>query len=225
MQQQLQPQFLSDNGMTEKLLHKRGTLVLSDATITGKNDLLDMLHLPEKEAFWRNKPTGLSQVNGFPCRSSAEDSIENRRACLTYLAQMLNIPSTHGLEDVQSNRTLLTVDFLGIRKISGTTDVAILESVNITNYCIRNNIETLFELKKPANLQRQDNTPQAVGEHFAASYLNMDHPVVSVLTDLNLSWTFYWFARSEDDSRVALYNLYLEGDEAATEAQYILDSL
>jgi hypothetical protein len=70
----------------------------------------------------------------------------------------------------------------------------------------------------------KDHTPQAVGEHFAASYLNSDHPVVSVLTDLNNSWTFFWFASTEDNLGVALYKMLLDSNNAACEAKYIMDS-
>lgn len=80
------------------------------------------------------------------------------------------------------------------RKISGTTDGTIAKLEHVRNAAIRNNIETLLELKTPENMRKRNHTPKTIGEHFAASYLNPDHAVVLVLTDLNTKWTFFWFA-------------------------------
>ena len=212
----------------EDYMQKRKTIVLNEATMTGKQDLLDMIQLPERGASWESKPDGLSRIDTFNWLTCDEDHKDNQCAYMAYLNQKLNVPETHSLVDTQSQRTLLTVTFLQeseeSRKIRGTTDVAIVTLQSSTNKTIRNNIETQFELKKPEKLRTKDHTPQVVGEHFAASYLNRHHPVVSVLTDLNNSWTFYWFARS-DDGEMALFKLYLTGEAAATEAIYILDSL
>jgi hypothetical protein len=124
---------------------------------------------------------------------------------------------------------LLTVDmfqgFAEEQKISGTTDVIITKSENVLNDSIRGNIEALFEIKTPKVLPTKDHGAQIVVEHFAASYLNHDHPVVSVLTDLVDSWTFLWFALNELQSKVNLLKLRLSGESAASEAKYLLDSL
>ena len=111
------------------------------------------------------------------------------------------------------------------RKVSGTTDVVIAKSEDIRNDCVRNNIETLIELTKPNNMVSKDHCPQTIIEHVTASYLNPEHAVVSVLTDLGQNWIFFWFAPSEDDEVMCLYKLTLDGDEAPSEAKYILDSL
>ena len=226
----LSNQFGSLDVTLNALLAKDKTIVLSSATDEGKTELLNMLHLQEIGAEWPNKPVRLTHVDGFKWNISDEDSLENRQAYMAYLNKTIALPTTRrGLIDVHSKKGLLTVDFRigNIRKIKGTTDVAIMANSNIENESFKNNIEILFELKKPPNLDGgKDHTPQAVGEHLAASFLNGDHPVVSVLTDLNNHWTFYWFARRNgDDYKVALYKLCLKGDEAVTEAKYILDSL
>lgn len=229
-----QPQFFEKvkaglELMAEDYLMKKRTIVLSEATGSAKNDLMDMLGLPEKGCSWLKRPALLKRVNGFSWLDSDEDSEENRTAYIAYLKRILHIPEHYALADAQPNRALLTVELLreiqDSRRISGTTDVAIAKSEHVRNEAIRNNIETLLELKKPKNLRKKDHAPQMVGEHFAASYLNPKSPVVSVLTDLNKSWTFRWFAREDDNSDVALYKLYLDGDEAAAEAKYLLDSL
>jgi len=111
------------------------------------------------------------------------------------------------------------------RKFNGTTDVAIVESCNVDNDAIRNTIETLLEVKSPQNIRKNDYCPQTAYKHFAVAYLNPNHAVVSVLTDLDQSWTFFWFATREDDPVMALNKHVLKGEGAASEAKYLLESI
>ena len=214
--------------MAEDYLSKKRTIVLSEATSAAKNDLMDMLDLPEKGASWPNKPI-LQHIDGFSWLKGDEDCIENRTAYMDYLNNLLQIPTHYALADAQPNKKLLSVELLRqmpeSRKVSGTTDVAIAKSEHVHNNAVRNNIETLFELKTPKNMRKKDHTPQTIGEHFAASYLNPEHAVVSVLTDLNQQWTFFWFARRNDASKMALFKLCLSGGEATMHAKYLLDSI
>ena len=113
-----------------------------------------------------------------------------------------------------------------MRKISGTTDVVIAEIRNIRNDTLRNSVHALMELKKPENMSRTDHNPQVVCEHLAASYLNPTRTMVSVLTDLNGFWTFYWYAENEDGPGVALHKLTLNCEErAAGQAKYLLEGM
>ena len=171
----LSNQFGSLAVTVNALLAKDKTIVLSSATDEGKTELLNMLHLQEIGAEWPNKPVRLTHVDGFKWNISDEDSLENRQAYMAYLNKTIALPTTRSLIDVHSKSGLLTVNFrIGdIRKIKGTTDVAIMANSNIENESFKNNIEILFELKKPPNLDGgKDHTPQAVGEHLAASFLN-----------------------------------------------------
>jgi hypothetical protein len=220
--------------MVNDYLAKKSTIVLSETSRATKNDLIEMLGLAEKGASWSGKPAVLPHIDGFSWRKGPEDSTENRKAYMAYLEEMLQIPAHYALADVQPNRTLLQVELFRelpeTRNISGTTDVVIAKAQHICNQAIRNNIETLLELKEPQNLQQKDHTPQMIGEHIGASYLNRHHAVVSVLTDLNRAWTFCWFARGLGDSddsnqQMALYRLCLDGGQAAADAKYLLDSL
>lgn len=89
-----------------------------------------------------------------------------------------------------------------------------------------NNIEALLKLKTPKDMKRKDHSPQAIGEHFVASYLNPNHAVVLVLTDVNTRWIFFRYALGDDDdARMALHKLDLNSDEATAEAKYLLDSV
>jgi hypothetical protein len=208
---------------------KKRTIVLSEATSSAKDGLLDMLKVPETGASWPKKPAILGEFPGFEWLTSNEDSPENRTAYMLHLTTHVRLPADYLMGDVQPKRALLNVELRGIEEsqsIKGTTDVVIAESKNIQNDAVRNSVEALLELKKPKNLQNKDHNPQTICEHLAASYLNRKHGVVSVLTDLNRSWTFYWYAENKGGSGVALYKLKLKDEgEPARLAKYILESL
>lgn len=210
---------------------KTRTIVLSEATSLGKEFLLEMMDLPEDGVSWRSKPSSstLGEIPCFDWRPSSEDSLENRTAYMTHLQNHVQMPAGYSIADVHRKRGLLNVEFKGtetVRRISGTTDVVIARTVHVANDAMRHNIEALFELKKPQSIQTKDHSAQVVCEHLAASYLSRRHAVVSVLTDLNLFWVFYWFAEQNDDSRVALCKLKLEANnEAARLAKYLVESL
>ncbi len=211
-------------------LGKKRTIILSDATDSAKNVLMGLLGVPEKGAPWPNKQAFLEtvgEVDGFTWLDEPEDSDKNRAAYINHLTGLLSLPKNYSLKDVKPNKTLLTVEIpeLENQKISGTTDVVIAKSSDIENDAIRHSIEVLLELKKPENVQKRDHTPQTVGEHVAASYLNRTRAVVAVLTDLNNSWTFFWFARLQEGPGVALYKLKISGKKATGVAKYMLDSL
>jgi hypothetical protein len=251
--------------MVKDYLAKKGTTIeLSDASVAAKDDLMEMLDLVEKGANWLEKKPAAAAVlpapppiDGFSWLPGPEDCMENRTAYMAYLQDILQIPAQYALADVQPNKMLLTVElFRGempkTRKISGTTDVVIAKIQHVHNKAIRHNIEILLQVKKPHNMEHQQqqqknddgHTPQMIGQHFAASYLNRYHAVVSVWTDLNQNWTFCWFAaaaaaaaarddseddddakQNQDQQRMALYKLRLTGEQAAADAKYLLDSL
>ena len=234
-QQQIPSETLAAIGaMANDYLEKKGTIVLSHATSSEKNDLLDMLELVEEGASWPVKPDP-ARIPAFPpfqWLRGDEDTRENRTAYMVHLQQYLHLPDGFALADAQPDRSSLSVDLPGTekrRRISGTTSVVVARISNVRNNALRNNGQALFELKTPKNMKRKDHNPQAVCKHIAASYLNRDCAVVSVLTDLGSSWTFYWFAEVGNDRRVgnvALYKLQLPDDEeSAGLARYILESL
>jgi hypothetical protein len=232
-----QPQFSQTTiagleAMAVHFLAKERTIVLSEATnATITNGLMDSLGVPSRGALWSNKPSVSQRIDGFSWLNGVEDSTENRTAYMAYLRKILHIPPNYALVDTHPNKTLLSVELLGLghlstsRKVSGTTNVVIAKAEHAVNEAVRNNIEILLELKKPENMKKKGHTPQVIGEHFAASYLNPRHPVVSVLTDLNERWTLFWFASDGDDPDVALYRLCLNGGQATAYARYLLDSL
>lgn len=211
---------------------KKSTIVLSDATFGSKHALLSMFfELPEKAATWPNMPSTstLGKCPVFHWHNSNEDSPENRTAYMQHLKQNILLPDNYVFGDVQPIRSLLDVEIHGVdsetRRLRGTTDVVITKIENIQHSTIRNSIDAQLELKEPRNLASKDHSPQVIAEHFAASYLNPMLGIVSVLTDLCSSWTFYWFAYCKDASGgVALYRHVLQDTAAAAAAKYVLEN-
>lgn len=217
--------------MAQDFLTRNKTITISNATKNRTNFLMSEMGLPERGATWQNKPDQFPHiVDGFNWPDGDEDSRVNRDAYMAYLKRTLQLPPEYALADAQPNRDLLNVQELaGIVGLRGSTDVVITKVENVENETLRNNMEAVLELKIPSHMSQKDHSPQIICEHFAASYLNPKHPLVSVLTDLNGYWIFFWFAfdnaDDSDDSGIALYKLRLCGKEAATEAKFLLDNL
>ena len=211
---------------------KNNTIILSDATLSAKRALLSMyFELPEKAAAWVNMPSTatLGECPAFHWHNSNEDSLENRTAYMNHLQRSINLPNDCVFVDVQPNRSLLDVEIQGAnsetQRLRGTTDVVITKLENFQHATVRNSVRAQLELKKPNNLVSKDHSPQVIAEHFAASFLNQKHGIVSALTDLGSSWTFYWFAECDDaPGGVALFKHVVQGTAAAVTAKYILEN-
>ena len=212
---------------------KKSTIVLSDATFGSKRALLSMFcELPEKAATWPNRPSTstLRECPAFDWHNSNEGSPQNRTAYMHHLQQNILLPKNYSFGDVQPIHNLLDVEIQGVdyesrQRLRGTTDVVITKIENIQHSTIRNSVDAQLELKKPRDLASKDHSPQVIAQHFAASYLNPMHGIVSVLTDLGSSWTFYWFADCKDaPSGMALYKHMLQGKEAPAAAKFVLEN-
>ena len=95
---------------------KKRTVVLSDATGSGKDELLAMLDLPEIGASWPNKPESLGgKFPRFEWLASHEDSLENRAAYMAHLEKHVHLPSKYSFADVQPIRTLLNSDIVSVK--------------------------------------------------------------------------------------------------------------
>ena len=88
-----------------------------------------------------------------------------------------------------------THHFDGQHSTSGNIDVVLVESPDKAANTIKNNIELGLELKHTKNAGEHER--QVILQHLAASYLNHDHPVLTLMTDLSTRFTFYWFGKSE----------------------------
>ncbi|CAG8814000.1 13794_t:CDS:1, partial [Gigaspora rosea] len=146
---------------------------------------------------------------------------DGERGYLSYLRAILQIATFWGLGlcDATNETSLLSTgnDILPVR-LSGTTDVAIVDRHSIALQMPEKHIRILFELKK--TIVKAD-TYQIMAELIAAD-LKSIYSVLAVLTDLNDDWRFYWLEKEKikalklpRDSAVALikYNMSLADQE------------
>jgi hypothetical protein len=130
---------------------------------------------------------------------------------MKYLRQEVTLPGGYEWYDAARNKTLLDVEVseLDGRKVSGTTDVVIAKQEHVVNNAVRHHISVQLELKKDTNTGNHE--PQVCLEHLAASVLNRQVPVLTVLTDLQRGWVFYWFGRTSE-GMAAIKKLDLNGN-------------
>ena len=142
--------------MVKEFEEKKRTVVLSEATYTAMNDLMVRLNLSMITATWPKKPK-LSPINGYLWSEGAEDSENNRTGYMTYLKKQLSLPADYKLADMQPQKNFLTVEtrMPEIQKLRGTADVVIARTDEVHGDTVRNNIETLFELKTPQNMDKK----------------------------------------------------------------------
>ena len=92
--------------------------------------------------------------------------------------------------------------------LDGTNDAAIVKSSNriVVN---RKSIEVFFVVgHSQVDFPTNDQQAHAASKHIAASYHNPNHPVLTVLTDLQNSWTIYYFAAKRSTvHKVGLFRL------------------
>lgn len=195
---------------SNKLLHQ-SQQSLPPTTMSAIDDLTKIFGLPVEHRNMEHPP-GILGDRGFQWRNHNNITHDHRYAYTTYLQRVVGAPNNHVVADVESPRSLLAVGPIeeaeAMLHLDGTTDVVI---ANLSGEClsyaaIRNNTEVYFVVGLPRdNFPTLDQQAQAASKHIAASYHNPGHPVVTVLTDLQNAWMFYWFAGSGDG--VALYSL------------------
>ena len=97
---------------------------------------------------------------------------------------------------------------------------------HVVNNAMRHSAKALFELKSPKNMQQKDHCAQAVCELLVAFCLIHKPGAVSVLTDLNQLWAFFWFAELSDALRMELRKLKLgSSDGVAGLAKHLAENL
>ncbi|CAG8568984.1 7693_t:CDS:2 [Acaulospora morrowiae] len=146
---------------------------------------------------------------------------DGEQGYLNHLRTILQIATFRGLGlcDATNETSLLSTgnDILPI-KLSGTTDVAIVDRHSIALQMPEKHIRILFKLKKV--IVKAD-TYQVMAELITAD-LKSIYSVLAVLTDLNDDWRFYWLEEGRikalklpRDSAVALikHNMSLADQE------------
>ena len=156
------------------------------------------LDLKLKGCIWNTQPEGLASPPNFVWNSNlTEAHASNRSLYMSHLREQFTWPSLHTLVDCneagQGYKNLLnTRNFDGTHSTSGNIDVVVVEEVDARNETIKQNIKAGIELKKTGN--NGDHERQVILQHLAASSLNPDFGMLTLMTDLNTRWHFYWFA-------------------------------
>jgi len=151
----------------------------------------------------------LPAVESFKWGPEKENDIENRKRYMAHLKELFHF-AEHDMVDGEQYPDLLSVPALieGVR-IAGNIDVPIASTVHVQNQALKQNIVAQIELKKSKNKENPEK--QVVSQHLCASVLNPDVGVLTLMTDLNDRWHFYWFA----SSRPILYKLVTAPNAAA----------
>ncbi|KAL3909866.1 MAG: hypothetical protein SGILL_007918 [Bacillariaceae sp.] len=228
-QQPQQPQL--DAGTKEvveyvrKQLREAETLILSRVKSDAYREVTDHLGLKLSAAKWKNRPTDLPDIGVFTWFESEEDGPENREGYMNYLGEKIQWPEGYAITDCNEYKELLSVPKLGSgkHKMSGNIDVVLADMDEVENFTIRQNIRAGIELKKDTDAGAYEH--QIVLQHLAASSLNPNESVLTVMTDLNKRWHFYWFgtqggrlyrcvARTRSEAKFLLENMFHSSDSA-----------
>jgi len=184
-------------------LEESKTMVLSNISSGVYHEVTTALSVGIVTAEWIQKPSHLSDENmkKFTWRDSKEDNSDNRRRYMKFLRDNIVWPAGHAVTDCHGSKELLnTVLHLedGKHKTSGNIDVVVATGANVEGNSIRHNIRAGIELKKVSNkdINKNRDERQVVMQHVAASVLNRKDNVLTVLTDLNDKWVFYWFGQT-----------------------------
>ena len=173
---------------------------------------------------WDKKPSSFdlkkqaSKMQEHNWLDGKEDTPRNRRAYMAYLNNKNNItlPAGGKLFEGCTDSLFLGVEMEDLEiKTKGSIDVVIADSRHQGLLTTRQNMWGGIELKKsendmdPNGIQRQ-----VVLQHLAASYLNDDTGILTIMTDLCKRWHFYWFSNTG--------NRLLKYEATMLEAHYLI---
>jgi hypothetical protein len=157
------------------------------------------LLLSEIDAEWRNLPSEAEDTSDqsfcFEWTRDKEDNPRNRAKYMEYLGTF-PWPDGYRIVDVVSQKNLLKTSFGGF-SFGGTIDVVLTTTDGATDDALSGKVFLGIELKKPSN-SATDLTyqKQVIIQHLSASYLFPDTKVLTLLTDLNDLWCFFWLDQS-----------------------------
>jgi hypothetical protein len=170
------------------------------------------------------KPSlGNNNLPEFQWRLELTDNHEeNRNLYMSYLREILTWPEGHDLVDCNLSghgyaNLLNTQTFDNKHSSKGNIDVVVVEKADAENHAIKQNIKAGIELKKTNN--HGDHELQVVVQHLVSSSLNPTVGVLTIMTDLQERWYFYWFAAAGKQ----LYKLNTTGPFAAFLLKHMFD--
>jgi hypothetical protein len=171
------------------------TLVFSRIPTETYNDMSKRVCMKLTGAEWDTAPSSLHDDTAmFTWLELEKDDIENRKAYMAHLREHFVWPYGCDVFDCNGKPDLLSVTEPGYFKASGNIDVVVAPEKDILHDTIRNNIRAGIELKKDTDTENPEK--QIVTQHLAASTLNPDEGILTLMTDLNKRYHFYWFSGS-----------------------------
>ncbi|CAJ1952030.1 unnamed protein product [Cylindrotheca closterium] len=201
------------------LRDKDDTVAFSNVTSTVFNEVMTSLDIEQVAAPWQNRPPCPQCDMTFEWGAAKEDNTENRKGYMAYLKE-LGFPDSVCLFDALNAKELLETDLPPTKpRMKGSIGVVVLAAHNPNISTAKHSILMGIELKKDKNQEQDKIQKQAVLQHCAASRLNHTTGVLTLMTDLNDRWHFYWF---KQESR-HLMKLEASRSEAVYLIKHFLD--
>eukprot|EP00978_Attheya_sp_CCMP212_P013910 scaffold35145_cov39-Attheya_sp.AAC.1 len=200
------------------------TMALSTVKVKSYNSMVSWNDLKIKGCIWKTKPSlSNSTLPDFQWQLKLkEDHEDNRNLYMSYLRETLTWPEGHVLVDCNLPghgyaNLLSTQKFDTKHSSKGNIDVVVAETADAENQAIKQNIKAGIDLKK--NINHGEHERQVVVQHLVSSSLNPRVGVLTIMTDLQERWRFYWFAAFGKQ----LYKLNTTGPFAAFLLEHMFD--
>ncbi|KAL3930649.1 MAG: hypothetical protein SGBAC_011673 [Bacillariaceae sp.] len=180
--------------LLQQKIHEEDTVAFSKVNSKQYQTILDKLAIEVVAADWKDRPNlNDSFEETFEWGAGKEDSELNRDKCMVYLNK-LGFPQSVKLFEGSAAEDLLNTQLSSAGlQVGGNIDVVVLEKKNQDISTARHSILMGIELKKVESTKDGMIERGVVLRHLAASKLNYKTGVLTLMTDLNDSWHFYWF--------------------------------
>lgn len=180
--------------------HSDSTILISEHSTTVHKNVIAELGIPLDTPEWNEKPSGFTAAkSNFSWLKGKEDSPQNRKKYMAYLNDIKYIvfPPCSKLFDTAGKKKFFNVKMLGYH-IVGSIGVVLAADrhQDATTVQVVSNMWAGIELKK--NATGETCQRQAILQHLAASFLNPDEGILTILTDIYQTWCFYWFSKQKN---------------------------
>jgi hypothetical protein len=167
-------------------------------------NVLKFLQIRMEAAKWECMPAVTEDADnqGFDWLSSIESSEGNRKAYMDHMKK-LPWPEGYNVMDVAYNK-MLSCKFANL-SFKGSIDVVLATTWNVKEKTVKGNILLGVELKKPLKSEKPESAywNQVVVQHICASFCNPDTGMLTLLTDLNEYWSFFWFGTTNSIFKIS----------------------
>ena len=189
-------------------------LVISAPKTRIFDKILRQLDIIWSEVQWSEKPAFAPAPDPYQWHESVENSPRNKEGYMKYLKDNITLPDATHLLDASKDQDLLSGPIDGI-EVKGNVDVVLMPRGQKQN--MRQHILMAIELTKDSNTDKARINRQVIIQHLAASYWNQRSRVLTMMTDLNDGWHFYWFVERQGQTHVMKY------EATRSEALYLIE--